>query len=89
MSTETSASRVLSCTPLPGRAAATPNSPSVVVAPALCTAALANLVTGYTVKAMERKIEPGDWAEGKVWRRAPEGHIMIDIQGYERWVESQ
>jgi len=25
---------------------------------------LANLVTGYTVKAMERKIERGDWQEG-------------------------
>jgi hypothetical protein len=49
---------------------------------------LANLITGYSVKAMERKIERGDWQEGKVWRRAPDGHIMIDITGYQRWVES-
>jgi|SRR6266403_466397 len=35
---------------------------------------LANLLTGYSVKAMERKIERGDWQEGKVWRRAPDGH---------------
>lgn len=48
---------------------------------------LANVVTGYSVKAMQRKIERGDWAEGKVWRRAPDGHIMIDLQGYQRWVE--
>lgn len=27
---------------------------------------LANALTGYTVKAMERKIERGDWEEGKV-----------------------
>ena len=40
-------------------------------------------------QAMERKIERGDWVEGKVWRRAPDGHIMIDVQGYQRWVESQ
>jgi hypothetical protein len=49
---------------------------------------LANLITGYSVKAMERKIERGDWQEGKVWRRAPGGHIMIDIVGYQKWVES-
>lgn len=50
---------------------------------------VANIVTGYSVKAMERKIERGDWQEGKVWRRAPDGHIMIDLQGYQRWVEDQ
>ncbi len=49
---------------------------------------LANLLTGYSVKAMERKIERGDWQEGKVWRRAPDGRIVIDVVGYQRWVES-
>lgn len=48
---------------------------------------LANVVTGYSVKAMERKIERGDWIEGKVWRRAPDGRIVIDLIGYQRWVE--
>jgi hypothetical protein len=48
---------------------------------------LANLLTGYSVKAMERKIERGDWQEGKVWRRAPDGRILIDVMGYQRWVE--
>ena len=61
----------------------------VVVAPArYVLLPLANAITGYTVKAMERKIERGDWVEGRVWRRAPDGRIMIDIQGYQRWVES-
>lgn len=50
---------------------------------------LANLITGYTIKAMERKIERGDWQEGKVWKRAPDGRILIDIVGYQKWVESQ
>ena len=50
---------------------------------------LANLVTGYTVKAMERKIERGDWPEGKLWKRAPDGRILIDIMGYQRWVEGR
>ena len=49
---------------------------------------LAELVTGYTVKAMERKIERGDWEEGRVWRRAPDGRILIDLVGYQKWVES-
>lgn len=50
---------------------------------------LAEPLTGYTVKAMERKMERGDWQEGKVWRRAPDGRVMIDLQGYQRWVESR
>lgn len=61
----------------------------VVVAPArYVLLPLANTVTGYTVKAMERKIERGDWIEGKVWRRAPDGHILIDLVGYENWAKS-
>lgn len=48
---------------------------------------LASLVTGYTVKAMERKIERGDWVQDKVWRRAPDGRILIDLVGYQKWVE--
>lgn len=50
---------------------------------------LANIVTGYTVKAMQGKIQRGDWQEGKVWRRAPDGRILIDLVGYERWVEGR
>jgi hypothetical protein len=48
---------------------------------------LASLLTGYSVKAMERKIERGDWQERKVWKRAPDGRIVIDVVGYQRWVE--
>ena len=49
--------------------------------------ALAAQMTGYTVKAMERKIERGDWIEGKVWLRAPDGRILIDLLGFQKWVE--
>ena len=45
-------------------------------------------ITGYTVKAVERKIESGAWREGREYRKAPDGHILVDLQGYERWVES-
>jgi hypothetical protein len=62
----------------------------VVMAPArYVLLPLANMVTGYTVKAMEHKIERGDWPEGKLWKRAPDGRILIDIMGYQRWVEGR
>jgi hypothetical protein len=62
----------------------------VVVAPArYVLLPVANAITGYSVKAMERKIERGDWPEGKLWKRAPDGHILIDMMGYQRWVESR
>jgi hypothetical protein len=49
---------------------------------------LAQMLTGYSVKAMQRKIERGDWREGKVWKHAPDGHIVIDMVGYHKWVEN-
>jgi hypothetical protein len=47
---------------------------------------LASARTGYSVKAIEKKIEDGVWAEGQEWTRAPDGRIVIDMEGYERWV---
>ena len=58
-----------------------------IAAPRYVLLAVANQLTGYTIKAMERKIERGDWAEGKVWRRAPDGRVLIDLAGFQRWVE--
>ena len=67
-----------------------PSAPSVpaVIPARYVLLPLANVVTGYSVKAMERKIERGDWIEGKVWRRAPDGRIVIDLVGYQKWVEN-
>jgi len=48
---------------------------------------LASALTGYSVKAMTRKIERGDWMEEKLWRRGPDGRILIDMAGYQKWVE--
>jgi hypothetical protein len=50
---------------------------------------LACVLTGYTVKAMQRKIERGDWTEGKVWKRAPDGRVLIDMVEYHKWVEGR
>jgi len=60
----------------------------VTVAPArYVLLPLVSLLTGYSVKAMERKIERGDWQQDKIWRRAPDGRIVIDLVGYQKWVE--
>jgi hypothetical protein len=45
--------------------------------------------TGYTVKAIERKIESGAWREGFQYIRAPDGRIHVCLENYERWVEGQ
>jgi integrase len=45
--------------------------------------------SGYSEKAVRRKIEEGIWVENHQFRRAPDGRIFIDIQGIERWVEGQ
>ncbi|ANN76822.1 hypothetical protein BAU07_06570 [Bordetella flabilis] len=41
--------------------------------------------TGYTAAAIRTKIRDGIWAEGDVWTRAPDGRILIDIEGYNAW----
>jgi hypothetical protein len=43
-------------------------------------------LTGYTEKAIERKRHEGVWREGREYRRAPDGRILIDLEGYEAWV---
>jgi hypothetical protein len=46
-------------------------------------------LTGYTVSAIEHKIERGVWREGREYRIAPDGYRLIDMQGYEKWVEGE
>ena len=43
-------------------------------------------ITGYTAKAIRRKIQDGVWIEGQEYRKAPDGRILISIKGYEAWV---
>jgi hypothetical protein len=44
--------------------------------------------SGYTPDAVRSKIKRGDWREGHVWIKAPDGRILIDTEGYEKWVTS-
>ena len=50
---------------------------------------LSNKIAGYTVKAIENKIARGEWRQGREWKYAPDGRIVIDLEGYKKWVESQ
>lgn len=44
-------------------------------------------LTGYTEKAIRRKIEEGVWIQGKHYRKAPDGRITMNVQEYYKWVE--
>lgn len=41
--------------------------------------------SGYTEDAIRSKIKRGEWLEGCVWIKAPDGRILIDSEGYEAW----
>lgn len=41
--------------------------------------------TGYSEDAVRSKIARGDWLEGAVWIKAPDGRVLLDTEGYERW----
>jgi hypothetical protein len=42
---------------------------------------------GYSRRAIELKIARGQWREGLEWRKAPDGHRMINLEGVKKWVE--
>ena len=46
-------------------------------------------LSGYTVNAVRSKIKRGDWLEGQVWIKAPDGRNLIDVEGYEKWVTNR
>lgn len=43
--------------------------------------------SGYSEEAIRAKIKNGVWLEGVVWRKAPDGRILVSVEGYSRWVE--
>lgn len=42
-------------------------------------------LTGYTVDAINAKIKRGQWLQGELWVKAPDGRILIDLIGYTEW----
>jgi hypothetical protein len=45
--------------------------------------------SGYSEDAVRAKIKNGVWLEGLVWKKAPDGRVLIIPEGYERWAEGQ
>ena len=45
--------------------------------------------SGYTPDAVRSKIKRGDWLEGAVWVKAPDGRILIDTEGYDKWASGE
>lgn len=47
---------------------------------------LAATITGYSVKAIRRKIADGVWIENREYVKAPDGRVLISLRGYAQWV---
>lgn len=46
-------------------------------------------LSGYTPDATRSKIKRGDWLQDELWRKAPDGRVLIDLEGFERWVQPE
>lgn len=42
--------------------------------------------SGFTVNAIRQKICNGVWIEKREYFRTPEGAVMVDRQGVDRWI---
>lgn len=45
-------------------------------------------LSGYSADAARQKIRRNVWLEGKEYIRAPDNRILMNLEGYEKWVES-
>jgi|TARA_A100001391_G_scaffold205243_1_gene204381 hypothetical protein len=45
-------------------------------------------VTGYSENAVRHKIKGSIWIKWRIWRKAPDGRIFVNVGEFERWVES-
>ena len=43
-------------------------------------------LTGYSQKAVYHKIADGVWMQNREYRRGPDSAILIDMEGFQRWV---
>ena len=43
--------------------------------------------SGYSEDAARSKIRDLVWREGEVWIKAPDGRILISIEGFKLWAE--
>ena len=59
------------------------------MAPRFITIEKFSELTGYSQEAVRQKRKGGVWLEGGVIRKAPDGKILIDLEGYDLWVSGQ
>lgn len=45
-------------------------------------------MSGITERAITHKRTEGVWPEGVIWKKAPDGNIMINWQEADAWVET-
>lgn len=45
--------------------------------------------TGYTQAAIRAKIAGGVWLEGVLWRKAPDGRVLISTEAFDLWAEGR
>lgn len=55
---------------------------------AIITAELYTELSGYTIKAIKRKVEDKIWC-APIAFRAPDGELLININSVEKWIISQ
>ena len=46
-------------------------------------------ISGYSVDAVHCKRKKGQWEEGVIWMKAPDGNIMINWREVDNWVEGK
>jgi hypothetical protein len=62
--------------------------PKLLFIPRYLTISRFAALTGYSEDAVRAKIKQGVWLESVVWKKAPDGRILIDAEGFQLWVES-
>ena len=43
--------------------------------------------SGYSMSAINAKIDAKVWPKDRVWFKAPDGRRLISVEGYNQWVE--
>lgn len=47
----------------------------------------ASELIGYSEDAVRSKIKRGEWREGALWQKAPDGRVLINTEAFIEWVE--
>lgn len=48
----------------------------------------ASELNGYSEDAIRHNVKNGTWAQGRIWRKTPDGRIAINMTEYDKWAES-